>query len=557
MSKYFKYLSTTIFTLLICIIPVCNAIGNESNSQRKVKVGGDFDYKPFSYLDENGEAKGFDIDIIKAIALKNNFDIEFHLIKWNEALESLEKGEIDILVSILFTESRKEIFDFTIPHTEEFYAIFVRDNSTIHEISDLSGKSIVSLKGDASIENFIKPMGFFENTKLINSLPLAIRLLSEGKHDAVLAPYSIGIETLVSEGIKNIKAVGPPIIPSLYRFAVKKGNHELLSILNDGIDYLKASGIKDELREKWNFHKRDEVAVTRILHYMVYISILFFLGFTVFFLWTWSLKRTVKIKTQMLEERNIQLENLNVTKDKLFSVIAHDLRSHFSCILGFSDLLLDYHNEFDHSKQREFLIAVNQTAKNSLDMLNNLLLWAKSQIGQLSFKPEMISLSDAIQAVIAIIEPSAKLKNIDISFSSTQDVFVNADNNMISSILLNLLSNAIKFSNENGSINVTLSTNQHEVQISVADNGVGISEEFKSKLIRVLSNTSAKEVSGEGGTGLGLVICKEFVEKHNGTIWLESNEGKGSEFSFTIPYKQSIIEDVNDSYSANQNNLII
>ena len=535
MSNRLKYLSIIPLAFLLGSVFTCNAIGNETETRRKVIVGGDFDYKPFSYLDENGEAKGYDIDIVRAIAKQYDLDVDFRLTNWNDALKSLEIGDVDMLVSILFTESRNEIYDFTIPQTEEFYAIFVRNYSTIDEISDLSGKRIISLEGDASIEKFLKPMGFYENTKLINSLPLAITLLSQGEHDAVLAPYSIGIETLISEGIKNVKVVGPPIIPSLYRFAVKKGNSELLSVLNDGIDYVKASGLSDELREKWNFHKRSDDSITNVLRYIAYISIPFILGILILLLWSWSLKRTVKIKTQMLEEKNAQLENLNATKDKLFSIIAHDLRTPFNSILGLSDLLVNNSGNLEQSKQKEFLLAINKTANNTLDMLNNLLCWAKSQIGQLKFKPERISLPNAINAAIVIAEPSAKLKNIEITFSSDQEVIVNADINMLSSILLNLLSNAVKFTHENGSIKIVLTSNQSEAQISIADNGVGMSAENKSKLFSLQTDHPSRGTSSEGGSGLGLLICKEFVEKHNGTIWFESTEGRGSEFFFTIP----------------------
>ncbi|ASB49204.1 ATP-binding protein [Alkalitalea saponilacus] len=538
MSNHVKYLPLIIFTFLLCAVFDGNALGEEYNNRRKIIVGGDFDYKPFSYLDENGEAKGFDIDVVKAIANKYNFDVEFRLTNWDQALKSLETGEVDMLVSILFTESRNIIFDFTIPLTEEYYAIFARKYSTIGEISDLADKSIISLKGDASIEKFLKPMGFYENTTFINSLPLAISLLSQGEHDAAIVPYSIGVETIIAEKIRNVEAVGPPIIPSLYRYAVKKGNSELLSILNDGIYYVKTMGISDELRKNWNFHKRGDVTVSRVLRYIAYFSIPFILGFVILLFWSWSLKRAVNVKTQMLKEKNTQLENLNADKDLFITILAHDLRSPFNGLLGFLEVLKTNVRDYDIETTRNSLNLLYEIAQNTFKILEDTLMWVRANSGKTSYEPQKLNLKVICTDVVQNMKEVANAKNITINHSLAEDLLIYADKNMLSSILRNLISNSIKFTNRNGRIEIHAEADHTNAIVTVSDNGIGMEPEEINKLFGISQIFTTEGTENEKGSGFGLLICKEFVERHGGKIWVESKAGKGSDFKFTIPLKQ-------------------
>ncbi|TCO08462.1 transporter substrate-binding domain-containing protein [Natronoflexus pectinivorans] len=533
-----KYLPLIIITFLLCTVFNGNALGEEYNNRRKVIVGGDFDYKPFSYLDEKGEARGFDIDIVKAIAEKNNFDIEFKLTNWDEALKSLEMGEVDMLVSILFTENRNKIYDFTIPLTEEFYAIFARKNSDIDEISDLADKSIISLKGDASIEKFLKPMGFNENTTFINSLPLAISLLSQGEQDAVIVPYSIGVETMISEKIRNVEAVGPPIIPSLYRFAVKKGNSELLSILNDGIYYVKTTGISDELRKNWNFHKRGEAPVSKIMRYIAYFSIPFILGFVILIFWSWSLKRAVNIKTQLLKDKNSQLENLNADKDLFITILAHDLRSPFNGLLGFLEVLKTNVHEYDIETTRNNINLIYEIAQNTFKILEDTLMWIRANSGKTSFEPQKLNFGAICTNVIENMKEIANAKNITINHDLADDLLIFADKNMLISILRNLVSNSIKFTNRNGRIDIRAEADHTNATVTVSDNGIGMEPEIINILFGISQILSTEGTENEKGSGFGLLICKEFVERHGGKIWVESKAGIGSDFKFTIPLNQ-------------------
>jgi signal transduction histidine kinase len=505
------------------------------HAKQEIIVGGDFDYKPFTFLDSTGVARGFDVDMIKSIADKYNLDLEFRFTKWDEALKNLEKGKVDVLLSVIYTEQRDTVFDYTIPYNEDYYGIFVRKNSDIENVADLADKHIMSLKGDASVTRFIKPMALYSNTTLVKSLPEAIQLLSEGKCDAVLSPYSIGMETIDDLNIKNVKTTGPSILPILYRFVVKEGNSALLSLLNDGIDEMKVSGKKEEILEKWNFHRRNEVSLMKVFRYVLIGLVPILLLIIILIIWTRTLRKHVAKQTQSLNEQKAALEELNATKDKLFSVIAHDLKSPFNSILGLSELLLDDTCNYNSSNVKKLVKHIHSTAKNTFNLTENLLSWAKTQTGQMNYNPEELRLHDVLNQVVDIVNASAEVKNISVNIDKIPDVKVYADENMLKSILYNLLSNAVKFTHQNGNINISARPGEKYIEIIVSDDGVGMNEKAKNKLFKIESNFSTQGTAKETGSGLGLILCKEFVEHHGGKIWVESLEEGGTSFLFTLP----------------------
>lgn len=240
---------------------------------------------------------------------------------------------------------------------------------------------------------------------------------------------------------------------------------------------------------------------------------------------------------KMLKDSEKELKALIKTKDKLFSIIAHDLRSPFNSIIGLTELVSNNLGTIGQDEIQLFLSTMHTTAQGTLDLLENLLIWAKSQTGQLSFKPEKIQLESIIKNILIMLESSAKLKNISIELACNMQQKVVADKNMIESILHNLITNAIKFTNKGGYIKVCAEKFKNEVKISIADNGIGMSNEIKSKLFRSDIYFTTSGTDDEVGSGLGLLLCKEFTEKNGGQIWAESEPGVGSTFSFTIPIK--------------------
>jgi len=240
-----------------------------------------------------------------------------------------------------------------------------------------------------------------------------------------------------------------------------------------------------------------------------------------------------------LGQNVIQLGELNATKNKLFSIIAHDLRSPFNSMLGFSKILDEEFENYDTEEKKKFISIINKGLQSSYKLLENLLSWSRLQRGTIHFKPEKINLYLLFKETSELLNQSAVNKSIKLINQITENIFIDADPDMLSTIIRNLLSNAIKFTPKGGEIKVTVNltkttNNQDLVEIKIKDNGIGIPKEVQTKLFDIGENTQTKGTEDESGTGLGLILCKEFVEKHNGNIWVESEEGKGSDFNFTL-----------------------
>ncbi len=243
-----------------------------------------------------------------------------------------------------------------------------------------------------------------------------------------------------------------------------------------------------------------------------------------------------------LSESEANLRELNAQKDKFFSIIAHDLKNPFNAILGFSELLLEQINEKNYTGIDEYAKLIGQSSKRAFNLLINLLEWARSQTGKLIFTPERIDLKNLINENIALLKSNANQKAITINVDMPDAIIVFADKQMISVVLRNLISNAIKFTHKGGEINVSVKSSEKEILISVIDNGIGIEPDRIKNLFHINKGSSTPGTNKEHGTGLGLILCKEFVEKHNGKIWAESKLGVGSVFQLTLPTKPPCTE---------------
>lgn len=229
------------------------------------------------------------------------------------------------------------------------------------------------------------------------------------------------------------------------------------------------------------------------------------------------------------------LRELNAQKDKFFSIISHDLRSPFNALLGMSQQLLEQIAEKDYEDAEKIGKTLLQSSARAMNLITNLLEWSQAQTGRLDFNPQSIELTALISETMNVLEDLASQKAISITCLLPDKIAVVADAHMISTILRNLITNAIKFTHKGGQISIGTSTEQNEVIVSVSDNGIGIPAARLQKLFRIDDNESRPGTAHEKGTGLGLVLCKEFVEKHHGKIWVESKEAEGSTFHFSIP----------------------
>ncbi len=240
-------------------------------------------------------------------------------------------------------------------------------------------------------------------------------------------------------------------------------------------------------------------------------------------------------KSEEITAQRDEMKALNTTKDKFFNIIAHDLRSPFSSLINLTETLITNYDDISETEKLDLFKIVNKSAKDMHALLENLLEWARSQTGRICVSPESFNISSLVLANIELSKGAAEKKHITLYCKHNISTLVFADKNMINTVLRNIISNAIKFTNQNGSVIIDLFETGKMVEVIITDTGVGIEDEVLAKLFRLDTYITRRGTSDEKGTGLGLVICREFVEKNFGTISVLSTLGKGTQFSFTIP----------------------
>lgn len=245
----------------------------------------------------------------------------------------------------------------------------------------------------------------------------------------------------------------------------------------------------------------------------------------------------------IIQEQNKQLKELNSAKDKFFSIISHDLKSPFQGLLGMAGLMADNTEEFSTAEFVEHSKSLKKVANNLYKLLENLLEWAQIQQGSINFTPKDFDLSEIIAESITSINQSAVKKGIEVENELPEMIRVYADEKMIGTVLRNLLSNAVKFTKTGGKVIVKTGNSENgKIEISVSDNGVGIPEKDVKRLFKIEEKVSTRGTDGEASTGLGLLLCKDFIEIHGGKIWVESKVNVGSSFCFQLPIVNENIE---------------
>jgi PAS domain S-box-containing protein len=243
-----------------------------------------------------------------------------------------------------------------------------------------------------------------------------------------------------------------------------------------------------------------------------------------------------------LKKNESELKAINTTKDKLFSIVAHDLRGPIGTSADLLDVLIESYDSFSNEEQLKMLEILKNSARSTYNLLETLLNWAIIQTGNMVFKPELFSLTQCIENIVENFAPTALSKNITLLFETGDEIFSYADQNMIQTVLRNLIGNAIKYTYRGGNIEIKAVNQGNKTEISITDNGMGMDIKTRKNLFCHNKQNSIYGTENEKGTGLGLVLCKEFIDKHGGHIRVESEPGKGSSFIFDIPKVQSNVE---------------
>lgn len=245
------------------------------------------------------------------------------------------------------------------------------------------------------------------------------------------------------------------------------------------------------------------------------------------------------IEKKHIEERNRryteELKRMNDTKDKFLSLVSHDLKSPFNSLMGYTEILKNEYMELSAEERDVFISSIYESTRFVYNLLNDLLEFSKFYLGLIDIVPKKINIKELIDQNLSALSTMARQKNIKLENQITKDYVVLAEEEMIGSVIRNLLTNAIKFTNENGTIRITSEVDKRKLKVLVSDNGIGMDEETKANLFEIILKKSHPGTSNEEGTGLGLILTKEFIEKNDGEISVNSEVGKGTTVTFSLP----------------------
>jgi len=326
------------------------------------------------------------------------------------------------------------------------------------------------------------------------------------------------------------------------------------AILRDSLYSSEMNSKTAEMQAKYEFEKNEadnerlqrenisqSLALSKkinLIHWLIITLVLIIFASAVIIRNTRIKRKTaeeLRVKNLKIEKQKKELESLVTTKDKFFSIIAHDLKSPFNSLLGFSDLLFENFSELDDTEKYEYIEQVHHSSQGLFELLENLLQWSRAQMGKMEWNPGKVDMEKIFADNLSILQIGLNDKMITVESDLNSNAIVYADPNMILTVVRNLLTNALKFTDKGGIIKIHSIPMVGQMKFTISDNGMGISEENQKKLFQIDEKFKTSGTAGEKGTGLGLLLCKEFVKINKGEIWVESELGKGSSFSFTLP----------------------
>lgn len=409
------------------------------------------------------------------------------------------------------------------------YKLITKNGSKIWVLEQ--GRGVFNESGDLlHIEGFV--VDITENKRIEEALKASYFLLNQAGKTARFGGWSVNLisnEVIWSDEVRKIHEVSDDFVPTIDN-GIQFYNEEFRETIRQVLQMCSKKGIPfdEEMQIVTAKCKLVDVRTTGEAIRDEWGRIVMVQG-------SFQDISEQKKTEAALRENEKRLIELNASKDKFFSIIAHDLRSPFNSILGLSELLAELIEEKDFSDAEKISHVILDSSRKAVELLLNLLEWSRAQTGRLEFNPEFLHLNQTLEDVVELMQATAQRKNITIQTNLKKNALAFVDKPMISTVVRNLLSNAIKFSHEGSTVQLSLIHELNEWKIIVEDEGVGIDADMIQKLFKIDDSVSTKGTKNESGTGLGLILCNEFVNKHQGSIAVESTPGKGSRFILSIP----------------------
>jgi signal transduction histidine kinase len=534
-----------------------------------VRVGF-YENAPKLFTDESGRPSGFWPDIVGSIAAREGWEIEYVPGTWQTCLERLQNGDLDMMPDVAYTAERAALYAFG---TEVVYSswatVYVQPDSSIQSIPDLDGMTVAVLKGSVNADG---PNGIKELARAfdiactfveMDSYADVFNMVADGEADAGVSNKDIGYQYMIESDVRET-----PIVfqPSLLYFAFPK----------DG-------SLTPYLAEKTDYHIRQMKADNASIYYQslghwlaggptgeyamprwLWITLIAVAALAAFFaIGGYVLRAQVASRTatltgeiarrreveeeleqshghleELVRQRTHELEEANLHKSQFLANMSHELRTPLNSIIGYTKLMLDGLEGNITGEQKEDLQTVYDNSKHLLSLINDLLDLSKIEAGKFEIVKEDYPISDIVSLVVPSMEKLAREKGLQLTYKVEPAAdTVYADKNKTKQVLFNLLGNAVKFTRE-GSVRLHVAARDGGTVFSVVDTGIGIDEKDMAVLFESYKQVGPARLDGAEGTGLGLVISKQFVEMQGGRIWVESTPGKGSTFSFSLPARQ-------------------
>lgn len=532
-----------VLALLILLGRESLLTAQEKAPSKAVKVGV-YNNPPKVFLNKKNEPSGIFIDMVTDIARKEGLEVEYVSGSWSQLFGLLQKGMIDVLPDVAFSEQRDSLFLFSMPVINSWLQVFTTRETAIHVMQDLNNKRVGVLRG--SIQEDYLNQTLLDLDKLdfelitFTDYASSAAALKENKIDALVANRFFYFSDLCDAGIMPTGLILQ--LNELHFAFAKTTDKQLIKLFNQHIANLKntpGSAFYKSLK-KW-FNKKTSNLIPRFVYWIIAgIAALLLLvsAFAVI------LKYSVNYKTKELQQKNEELlkakeaaESSDHLKTIFLQNMSHEIRTPMSAIMGFLSLLEN--SDLNSEKKNQYLDVIQKSGQRLLTTLNDIMEISKIETGQITVNPEPVNVVDTLRYLHELFNKQVGDKNLGYKLAEhidTNQAVIETDKNMLEGILTNLISNAIKFT-ETGSIALGNYIDNKKLVFYVKDTGMGIAKDRQEAIFERFVQADLNMTRSHEGSGLGLSIVKAYVTMLGGDIWIESTPGLGSTFFFSIPYK--------------------